>query len=61
MAGKSGGERRPLDDRLQSAIERLTDALAALDDVGVPLACAYVDLALSLCLEELTRRGLEET
>jgi hypothetical protein len=22
----------------------------------VPLACAYVDLALSLCREELTRR-----
>lgn len=43
-------------ERLEAAIARLTEALNALDDVGVPLACAYVDLAVSLCREELARR-----
>lgn len=44
-------------DRLEAAVERLKEALAVLDDAGVPLACAYVDLALSLCREELVRRS----
>jgi hypothetical protein len=61
MEANIGGAGRGTDGRLQAAIDRLTDALAALDDVGVPLACAYVDLALSLCREELAQRGQEET
>lgn len=43
-------------ERLKVAIERLNGALEVLDHAGVPLACAYVDLALSLCREELARR-----
>lgn len=42
---------------LSSAIERLKDALEILDCVGVPLACAYVDLALSMCRQELSKRA----
>lgn len=50
--------RRPLSaERLESAVDGLQEALAVLDDTGVPLACAYVDLALSLCREELARRS----
>lgn len=59
MAEKDDGGLPPLDERLEAAIARLRDALDALDDVGVPLACAYVDLALSLCREELELRGSE--
>lgn len=47
----------PAAKRLDAAIERLSKALEVLDDVGVPLACAYVDLAISLCREELARRS----
>ncbi|MGN6358372.1 MAG: hypothetical protein ACTHLU_12955 [Novosphingobium sp.] len=50
------GRGLPAAARLEAAIERLNAALEVLDDVGVPLACAYVDLALSLCREELARR-----
>lgn len=61
MQEESEGMPTQLGDRLKAAIDRLTDALAVLDDVGVPLACAYVDLALSLCREELVRRGQGES
>jgi hypothetical protein len=61
MQENGDGEERPLDGRLEAAIDGLTSALAVLDAVGVPLACAYVDLALSLCREELTRRGPGQT
>lgn len=54
-----GDEKGPASDRLEAAIGRLKQALKVLDDAGVPLACAYVDLALSLCREELTRRKAE--
>lgn len=43
-------------DILETAIERLKGALEVLDRAGVPLACAYVDLALSLCREDQARR-----
>lgn len=49
----------PAAERLEAAIARLTETLEVLDDVGVPLACAYIDLAISLCREELTRRETE--
>jgi hypothetical protein len=55
-SNQAEGRGLPATRRLEAAIERLNGALEVLDDAGVPLACAYVDLALSLCREELTRR-----
>lgn len=55
----NGAGGTPAGDRLDAAIARLNGVLEVLDDVGVPLACAYVDLALSLCREELARREMD--
>lgn len=62
MDGKEDADRAgsPATQRLEAAIARLTETLEVLDDVGVPLACAYIDLAVSLCREELARRGTGE-
>lgn len=63
MDGREDADRAgpPAAERLEAAIARLTETLEVLDDVGVPLACAYVDLAISLCREELGRRGEERS
>lgn len=47
-------------DVMQAAIAKLEEALEALDKARVPLASAYVDLALSLCFSEWERRSGEE-
>jgi hypothetical protein len=50
---------QPADDGvtgLRTVIAQLNQVLEELDHVGVPLACAYVDLAVSLCTEELEKR-----
>jgi hypothetical protein len=41
---------------LTKAISHLTLALEALDRAEVPLACGYVDLALTICMDERVKR-----
>lgn len=44
---------------LQIAIARLEGALEAVDRAQVPMASAYVDLAMTLCRREWERRMSE--
>jgi hypothetical protein len=55
-----GGPPAPPAEVMQAAISRLEEALVALDKARVPLASAYVDLALSLCFSEWERRMIEK-
>lgn len=57
-----GRDRQPATpaDVMQAAIAKLEEALEALDKARVPLASAYVDLALSLCFTEWERRMIEK-
>jgi hypothetical protein len=41
---------------LAKAISHLTLALEALDRAEVPLACGYVDLALTICMDARVKR-----
>ena len=57
MADSEGaGSRARSDVQLAKAISHLTLALEALDRADVPLACGYVDLALTICLDARIER-----
>lgn len=59
--GQEEGQHRPgaravSDVHLAKAISHLTLALEALDRADVALACGYVDLALTICLDARMER-----
>ncbi len=51
-----GGARAVADLHLAKAISHLTLALEALDRADVGLACGYVDLALTICMDARVER-----
>jgi hypothetical protein len=51
-----GGARAVTDVHLAKAISHLTLALEALDRADVALACGYVDLALTICMDARVER-----
>lgn len=57
---RAGG--RPVADaHLAKAISHLTLALEALDRADVALACGYVDLALTICMDARLERQRSES
>ena len=59
--GQVGGQNRAgaravSDIHLAKAISHLTLALEALDRADVALACGYVDLALTICMDARVER-----
>lgn len=50
------GARAVSDVHLAKAISHLTLALEALDRADVALACGYVDLALTICMDARVER-----
>lgn len=57
IGGRSGAKPRADSDvHLAKAISHLTLALEALDRAEVALACGYVDLALTICLDVRVER-----
>ena len=50
------GARAISDLHLAKAISHLSLALEALDRTDVPLACGYVDLALTICMDARRER-----
>jgi hypothetical protein len=55
-ADNRGGARAVADVHLAKAISHLTLALEALDRADVGLACGYVDLALTICMDARVER-----
>lgn len=57
IEGNGGGGARAVSElHLAKAISHLTLALEALDRADVALACGYVDLALTICMDARTER-----
>jgi hypothetical protein len=55
--GQCGGGARAVSDvHLAKAISHLTLALEALDRADVAVACGYVDLALTICMDARVQR-----
>lgn len=54
---KPAGSRAASDAHLAKAIAHLTMALEALDRAEVALACGYVDLALTICMDARAERA----
>jgi hypothetical protein len=55
--GQMGAGARAVSDvHLAKAISHLTLALEALDRADVALACGYVDLALTICMDARLER-----
>lgn len=55
-AQNEGGAKAVSDVHLAKAISHLTLALEALDRADVALACGYVDLALTICMDARMKR-----
>ena len=59
--GSGGAGARAVSDvHLAKAISHLTLALEALDRADVALACGYVDLALTICMDARMERQRQQ-
>lgn len=59
--GNGGAGARAVSDvHLAKAISHLTLALEALDRADVALACGYVDLALTICMDARMERQRQQ-